>query len=125
MRQGRLFVAQIVFAILIATFTGPAPAALAELYPTNVRSTGIWIAYNFDVTIFGGFAPFIATWLIVFTAAVWRQRGTWLQLARSAGLPSSTSTTTSLPDQPETNPRMFEVAAKPKWQRSISSRKSE
>lgn len=59
----------IVFAALIAGFTGPAPAAMAELYPPQVRSTGLSIAYNFAVTIFGGFAPFIATALIARTGS--------------------------------------------------------
>lgn len=58
---------QVLFAVLIAGFTGPAPAAMAELYPPQVRSTGLSIAYNFAVTIFGGFAPFIATALIAWT----------------------------------------------------------
>jgi MHS family proline/betaine transporter-like MFS transporter len=58
---------QIAFAVLIAAFTGAAPAAMAEICPPQVRSTGVSIAYNFAVTIFGGFAPFIATWLIAKT----------------------------------------------------------
>jgi MFS transporter, MHS family, proline/betaine transporter len=62
-----LLLVQLLFAILIAGFTGPAPAAMAELYPAEVRSTGLSVAYNFAVTIFGGFAPFIATWLIART----------------------------------------------------------
>jgi MHS family proline/betaine transporter-like MFS transporter len=40
---------------------------MAEICPPEVRSTGVSIAYNFAVTIFGGFAPFIATWLIATT----------------------------------------------------------
>lgn len=60
-------VVQVTMALLMAIYTGPAPAAIAELYPTNVRSTGLSIAYNFAVTLFGGFAPFIATWLIATT----------------------------------------------------------
>jgi MHS family proline/betaine transporter-like MFS transporter len=64
---GTLVVVQSSMAVLIAAFTGPAPAALGELYPTNVRSTGLSLAYNGAVTIFGGFAPFIATWLIAKT----------------------------------------------------------
>ena len=59
-----LVFAQCVLGALVGTFAGPAPAALAALYPKAYRSTGISIAYNFAVTIFGGFAPFIATWLI-------------------------------------------------------------
>ena len=64
---GTLIGVQATMAVLIAAFTGPAPAALGELYPTHVRSTGMSLAYNGAVTIFGGFAPFIATWLIAAT----------------------------------------------------------
>lgn len=30
----------------------------------QVRTTGLSLGYNIAVTIFGGFAPFILTWLI-------------------------------------------------------------
>jgi MHS family proline/betaine transporter-like MFS transporter len=62
-----LVMVQMVIAIFIAVFTGPAPAALGELYPTNVRSSGMSLAYNIAVAVFGGFAPFISTWLIAKT----------------------------------------------------------
>jgi MHS family proline/betaine transporter-like MFS transporter len=62
-----LFV-QCLFAIMIAGFTGPAPAAMAELYPAHLRSTGLSIAYNLAVTLFGGFAPLIATSLIAYSS---------------------------------------------------------
>ena len=58
---------QAVSAVLAALFIGPAPAAIAELFPISVRSTGMGIAYNFSVTVFGGFAPLIATSLIART----------------------------------------------------------
>jgi len=61
---------QLVFALLIAAFTGAAPAAMAEVCPPQVRATGVSIAYNFAVTIFGGFAPFIATFAIAATGNV-------------------------------------------------------
>ncbi len=64
-----LILAQIVISVLIAAFSGPAPAAMAELYPPAMRSTGLSIAYNLAVTIFGGFAPFITTWLILQTGS--------------------------------------------------------
>jgi len=62
-----LLLVQVIFAVLFAGFAGPAPAAISELYPAEVRSTGVSLAYNFTVSIFGGFAPFIATWLIART----------------------------------------------------------
>jgi MHS family proline/betaine transporter-like MFS transporter len=60
---------QVILGILLAAFTGPAPAVLAEQFPTEVRSTGLSLAYNFAVTIFGGFAPLIVTWLIASTGS--------------------------------------------------------
>jgi len=65
--RSALLLVQISFALLLSGFGGPAPAALAELYPAAIRSTGISLSYNFTVAIFGGFAPLIATWLIAHT----------------------------------------------------------
>lgn len=53
-----------VFALMIAAFSGPGPAAIAEIFPTPMRSTWMSAGYSLAVAIFGGFAPFIATWLI-------------------------------------------------------------
>lgn len=53
-----------VFALMIAAFSGPGPAAIAEIFPTHMRSTWMSAGYSLAVAIFGGFAPFIATWLI-------------------------------------------------------------
>ncbi len=39
------------------------PAVMAELFPTEVRSTGIGAWYNITVAIFGGMAPYVITWL--------------------------------------------------------------
>ncbi len=55
---------QILFALMIAMFSGPGPAAIAEMFPTHSRSTWMSTGYSLAVTVFGGFAPFIATWLI-------------------------------------------------------------
>jgi MFS transporter, MHS family, proline/betaine transporter len=64
---GALALFQVISAVLAALFIGPAPAAIAELFPTGVRSSGMGIAYNLSVTVFGGFAPLIATSLIART----------------------------------------------------------
>jgi MHS family proline/betaine transporter-like MFS transporter len=50
------------FCVLVASFVGVAPAAICEIFPTGVRSTGTSIVYNGAFTIFGGFAPAILTW---------------------------------------------------------------
>jgi MHS family proline/betaine transporter-like MFS transporter len=35
--------------------------------PADTRAVGIAFSYGISVTIFGGFAPFVATWLIAVT----------------------------------------------------------
>jgi len=59
----RLLVMQLVLCSLIGMFFGPAPTTLAEQFPTRMRSTGLALSYNVAVMLFGGFAPFIVTWL--------------------------------------------------------------
>jgi MFS transporter, MHS family, proline/betaine transporter len=56
--------AHVVLAIIEALFVCCSLAAGAELFTTRVRSGGFGIGYNFSVAIFGGTAPYIATWLI-------------------------------------------------------------
>ncbi|QCP49588.1 MFS transporter [Trinickia violacea] len=81
---------QVVFGVLIAAYTGPILALFTEMFPSRVRTTGLSLAYNGAVTLFGGFASFIITWLTQLTgdagsasyyiifAAVVSLFGTWL-----------------------------------------------
>jgi MHS family proline/betaine transporter-like MFS transporter len=55
---------QILFAFSISLFSGPGPAAIAEIFPTRGRSLWMSSSYALAVAIFGGFAPFISQWLI-------------------------------------------------------------
>ncbi|HUB12715.1 MAG TPA: MFS transporter [Acetobacteraceae bacterium] len=48
-------------------YSGVLPSLLAEQFPVDSRAVGIAFSYSIAVTIFGGFAPFIATWLIART----------------------------------------------------------
>lgn len=52
---------------LMAAYYGALPALLSELFPVQVRTTGMALGYNLAVTVFGGFAPFILTWLVAST----------------------------------------------------------
>ncbi|WP_423058975.1 MFS transporter [Brevibacterium linens] len=45
-------------------------ATMTELLPTKIRSTGIAVAYNLPVAIFGGSAPLIAAWFISATGDI-------------------------------------------------------
>jgi MHS family proline/betaine transporter-like MFS transporter len=60
---------QIVFGLVIALFSGAGPAAIAEIFPTSSRSTWMSTGYSLATAIFGGFAPFVATWLISATGS--------------------------------------------------------
>ena len=58
---------QVIFGMLIAAYTGPILAIFTEMFPSRVRTTGLSLAYNGAVTLFGGFASFIITWLMTMT----------------------------------------------------------
>ncbi|MTW18690.1 MFS transporter [Rhodoplanes serenus] len=58
---------QLVLAVMLAAFSGPGPAALVEIFQTAGRATWMSTAYSLAVAIFGGFAPYISTWLIKVT----------------------------------------------------------
>jgi MHS family proline/betaine transporter-like MFS transporter len=60
---------QILFGILLALYSGAGPAAISEIFPTHLRSTWMTSGYALSVAIFGGFAPFVATWLIQATGS--------------------------------------------------------
>jgi MHS family proline/betaine transporter-like MFS transporter len=59
-----LIAVQALVGLLIAASLGPVPALLADIFPTSTRGTGLALSYNFSVTLFGGFAPLIVTWMI-------------------------------------------------------------
>jgi MHS family proline/betaine transporter-like MFS transporter len=73
---------QILFGILLALYSGAGPAAISEIFPTHLRSTWMTSGYALSVALFGGFAPFIATWLVQATGSP--VSPTYLYLAPSA-----------------------------------------
>ena len=66
---GALVLVQATGGFLYALINGSASAMLCELFPTRVRYSALSFGYNGAVMIFGGFAPFIATWLIRVTGS--------------------------------------------------------
>ena len=58
---------------------------LPEIMPAQVRASGFSLAYSLATALFGGFTPYIATWLIDRTQnqAI---PGAWLMFAAAAGL---------------------------------------
>jgi MHS family proline/betaine transporter-like MFS transporter len=62
-----LCIAQVVIAIFLALYASTASTVLGELFPTEIRATGVSLAYSFGVTIFGGFTPVFVTALLGYT----------------------------------------------------------
>jgi MHS family proline/betaine transporter-like MFS transporter len=53
--------------LIKAGYSGVLPSVLAEQFPVETRAVGVAFSFSVSVTIFGGFAPFVATWLIAET----------------------------------------------------------
>jgi MHS family proline/betaine transporter-like MFS transporter len=66
---GKLLVCQVVIGFFGAFFLGVYCTTLVELFPVRIRSTSLSIVNNVAVLIFGGFAQFFVTWLIVVTGS--------------------------------------------------------
>ncbi|SMG35107.1 MFS transporter [Paraburkholderia susongensis] len=65
----KLILVQALLSITLSGYYGPFGALIAELFPANVRSIGLALAYNVAVMVFGGFGPFAVTWLISTTGS--------------------------------------------------------
>jgi MHS family proline/betaine transporter-like MFS transporter len=63
--------AQLLMVVLYAPYAGTCPSFYTEIFPTRVRYTALSVGYNIAVAIFGGFAPFIATFLVRETGSVY------------------------------------------------------
>jgi MFS transporter, MHS family, proline/betaine transporter len=53
--------------LIKAGYSGVLPTVMSEQFPVETRAVGVAFAFSLSVTIFGGFAPFFATWLIART----------------------------------------------------------
>jgi MHS family proline/betaine transporter-like MFS transporter len=65
----KLILVQATLSVTLSGYYGPFGAMMAELFPANVRSTGLSLAYNLAVMLFGGFGQLIVTWLIKTTGS--------------------------------------------------------
>lgn len=59
-----MLVAMTIFAVASGFLQGGTPVALAAQFPVEIRFTGMAIGYNISMAVFGGTAPYVATWLI-------------------------------------------------------------
>lgn len=62
------FWTQLLMNVVFTMYSGAGPAALAEMFPTHVRSTGVAFGGAL-ATILGGFSPFLTTWTIASSGA--------------------------------------------------------
>lgn len=60
---------EIVLGGMLTLNDGTLPSFLAELFPTDVRYSGFAVSFNLANALFGGTAPFVATWLITTTGS--------------------------------------------------------
>jgi len=93
----RLATMQIVLCSAIAVGFGAISTALAEQFPVRQRSTGLALAYNVAVMIFGGFAQLIVTWLIKETGSLLAP-SFYVMFGASVGLLSAWFITDRRPD---------------------------
>jgi MHS family proline/betaine transporter-like MFS transporter len=54
-------------AVFVAGQIVPVLVMIPELFPKDVRATGIALTYVVSASFFGGFSPFIASWLVAHT----------------------------------------------------------
>ena len=54
-------------AVLFGLYSSTPYAVMTDMIPTQIRATGISMSYNIPVAVFGGSAPFIATYLVSLT----------------------------------------------------------
>ncbi len=54
----------IIIGVLGSCLQGTLPAALVESFPTNIRYSAVAFSYNLGAGVFGGTAPFVATYLV-------------------------------------------------------------
>jgi len=60
----RLVAVELWLSFLYGSYNGAMVVALTEVMPPRVRATGFSLAYSLATTFFGGFTPFVCTYLI-------------------------------------------------------------
>ncbi|WP_124390539.1 MFS transporter [Rhodococcus wratislaviensis] len=65
-----LTVVQTALGVILAFYFAPLPALMSSLFPVNIRTTGLSIAYNLGVLLFGGTAPIVLTTLVEKTGSL-------------------------------------------------------
>ena len=81
----RLLIVELWLSAMYGCYNGAMVVYLTEIMPVAVRATGFSLAYSLATALFGGFTPYISTWLIENThdRAI---PGAWVSLAALVGL---------------------------------------
>jgi len=87
----RLLTVELWLSFLYGSYNGAMVVFLTELMPAHVRASGFSLAYSLATAIFGGFTPYIATYLVDQTGnkAI---PGAWLSFAAAIGLIAALAT---------------------------------
>ncbi|MBJ9698552.1 MFS transporter [Burkholderia cenocepacia] len=67
--NARLLAVLIVLGVLLSMQMTPIITMVSEMYPRANRVTGMSVVYGLGVSVFGGFAQFINTWLVQLTGS--------------------------------------------------------
>jgi len=65
----KLIVVQLAICPVAGLFLGVYTTTMSELFPARIRSTGLSVANNVSVLVFGGFAQFFLTWIFKLTGS--------------------------------------------------------
>ena len=81
----RLLIVELWLSAMYGWYNGAMVVYLTEIMPAAVRATGFSLAYSMATALFGGFTPYISTWLIETThdRAI---PGAWISFAALIGL---------------------------------------
>ena len=82
---GRLLEVELWLSFLYGSYNGAMVVYLTEIMPAELRTSGFSLAYSLATALFGGFTPFICTWLIEETGNR-AMPGLWLSAAAALGL---------------------------------------
>jgi len=65
----KLVIVELAISVISGLFLGVYCTTMSELFPARIRSTGLSVANNVSVLIFGGFAQFFLTWIFKATGS--------------------------------------------------------
>ena len=81
----RLLMVELWLSFLYGSYNGAMIVYLTEMMPAEARASGFSIAYSLATALFGGFTPYICTYLIHWSGNR-AMPGAWLTLAAAISL---------------------------------------